>query len=137
MQSPTTRALNQLISKRLTTAEELAQILETSRSRVYKVLEGENNLWAEEIRTLSEFFSNMGHNELASLFKGNSWRFTPNGKMEINKCLLDENGDITKIMGKLMEFQFGKSLSRDEALKLTTELIRTAQKVEAEIKGMD
>lgn len=137
MQSPTTRVLNQFVARKLTGAEELTQILETSRSRIYKVLEGEAALWDYEIRILSEYFSNLGHNELASLFKGNKWSFTPSGKVEINKCLLDENGDITKIMGKLMEFQFGKSLSRDEALKLTTELINTARQVEAEIKNMD
>lgn len=133
--SPTTRILNQYISRGITTVEEIAQILSTSKSRIYKVLEGENQLWAEDIRVLSEYFSNMGHNELAGLFKGQKWGFIPTGECSIDGCLLSENAEMSKLKGRLLEL-FEKR-NKEQGLRACDDLIAIATQVKSEFKNLD
>lgn len=134
--TPISRVLSQYVNKGWTSAAEIGSLLGCSERRVYKIVnEGDGNFHDWEIQTLCQHFSSQGRNELSRLFVSGKFTFTPTGEIKINGCLLDENGEITKIMGELMSLhaQGGK----ERGLELCDELIQQVRSVRAEIKNMD
>src|SRR5690625_554528 len=99
--TPVRRILNQYKNRGITSAEEIASLVGCSVRRVHYVLEGEKHFWDYEVMTICKHFSNMGYNELSKQFLSSKWGLVPVGDMKINGCLLDENGEITRLMGKL------------------------------------
>lgn len=133
--SPIRRILLQYINRGLTSAEELAALIGCSKRKVYYVLEGEKYLFDHEVMTICQHFSSMGHNELSKQFLSGRFGVIPIGDIRINGCLLDENGEITKTMGKLMEhFYRGE---KEEGLSLVDDLLKVCKQVKHELKSLD
>jgi hypothetical protein len=131
------RILKSYIDKDLTTVSELAFLLDCSERRIYQVLDfsDSKSLYDYEIMKLAVHFSDMGRNELASLFKSHKYAFTPCGSYRINGSLLDESADITKIQAQLLNlFEENK---REQGLNVCDQLIAMAMQTKAEFKNLD
>lgn len=131
----TTRILLQYISKGLTSPEEISQLLETSKSRVYKILEcGEMHFKDYEIRALSVYFSSMNRNELSSLFLSTKYGLELVGDMLVDGCILSENAEAIRLIGRLIEL-FGER-KKEEGLQLCDELIKVTRQIKAEFRNL-
>lgn len=131
----TTRILIQYISKGMTSPEEIAQMLETSKSRVYKILEcGEIHFKDYEIKALSVYFSSMNRNELSDQFFSPKYRLEPVGEQSVDGCIMPESVEAFKMLGRLLELFEEKN--KEKGLQLCDELIKVAKQIKAEFKSL-
>lgn len=132
--SPIRRILLQYVNKSVTSAEEIATLIGCSKHKVYYVLEGKKHFYDYEVMTLCQHFSSLGKNDLSRQFLSAKYNVVPMGDVKINGCVLDENGEITKTMGRLIEL-FGRG-EKDEGLTLIDDLLMQVNQLKQELKNL-
>lgn len=127
---PHVKILHQLKAKGIITVEEIAQLLECSLRKVYKILEGEGDFSAEEIRSISAYLSEMGRNELSLQFLSPKYGITYKGSTTTNNDVDDEIADIVMHLGRA-KTKFAKR-DKDKFAAVIEDLTKALRSLEAE-----
>lgn len=99
--NPIRRELLKYVNQQWTDADELAGLCDCSKRNIYKVLNGEAELKADQMRILCQHFSNQGRLTLSYLFLDPQWAINRRGEAQVNGSILDEVADIVGCVTEL------------------------------------